>query len=48
MATFSKFEEIQAWQKARDITLLIYEITANSNFAKDFGLKIRFDAHRFR
>lgn len=39
MATFSKFEEIQAWQKAKDVTLLIYHITANSNFAKDFGLK---------
>jgi four helix bundle protein len=39
MGTFSKFEDIQAWQKARDVTLLIYQITGNSNFAKDFGLK---------
>lgn len=39
MAKFSKFEEIQAWQKARDVTLLIYKITRNGNFSKDFGLK---------
>jgi len=39
MAKFNKFEDIQAWQKAYDITLLIYKITAEENFAKDFGLK---------
>jgi four helix bundle protein len=39
MGKFNKFEEIQAWQKARDVTLLIYKITANEHFAKDWGLK---------
>ncbi len=39
MAKFNKFEEIQAWQKARDVTLQIYEITSDSNFSKDYGLK---------
>lgn len=39
MAKFNKFEEIQAWQKARDVTLLIYKTTITENFAKDFGLK---------
>lgn len=39
MAKFSKFEEIQAWQKAKDVTLLIYQITSDSNFAKDYGLR---------
>ena len=39
MAKFNRFEEIQAWRKARDVTLLIYRITSNSHFAKDFGLK---------
>ncbi len=39
VAKFSKFEEIQAWQKARDVTLRIYEITTNAAFAKDYGLK---------
>ncbi len=39
MAEFNKFEEIQAWQKAKDVTLLVYRITSDSDFAKDFGLK---------
>jgi len=39
MAKFSKFEEIQAWQKARGVTLQIYQITSDSNFSKDYGLK---------
>jgi len=39
VATFKKFEEIQAWQKARLVTTLIYELTTESNFARDFGLR---------
>lgn len=39
MAKFSKFEEIQAWQKAKDITLAVYQITSNTEFSKDYGLK---------
>ena len=39
MATFSRLEEIQVWQKARQLTRRIYEITANGNFAKDYGLR---------
>ena len=39
MAKFSKFEEIQAWQKARGVTLLNYKITLKEAFARDFGLK---------
>lgn len=39
MAKFSKFEEIQAWQKANEVTLLIYKLTQDNNFAKDFGLR---------
>ncbi|MCD9188744.1 MAG: four helix bundle protein [Pyrinomonadaceae bacterium] len=39
MAKFNKFEEIQAWQKAKDLTLLIYKITSEEKFAKDFGLR---------
>ncbi len=39
MAKFSKFEEIQAWQKAKDLTLIIYKITAEEKFSKDYGLK---------
>ena len=39
MAKFSKFEEIQAWQKAYEVTLRVYKLTAAGGFAKDFGLK---------
>jgi four helix bundle protein len=39
MAKFSKFEEIVAWQKARDVTLKVYKATSDGYFAKDFGLR---------
>ena len=38
MATFNKFEEIKAWQKAREITREIYSICKKENIAKDFSL----------
>jgi four helix bundle protein len=39
MATFKKFEEIEAWQKARQLTRRIYAVSGSGDFAKDFGLK---------
>jgi four helix bundle protein len=39
MATFKRFEDIQAWQKAREVTGLIYEITGTGGFAKDYALR---------
>jgi four helix bundle protein len=39
MATFKKFEDIQAWQKARKATKKVYEATRASEFARDFGLR---------
>jgi four helix bundle protein len=39
VATFSRLEEIQAWQKARQATRMIYRITAGGEFAKDYGLR---------
>lgn len=39
MAKFDKFEEIQAWQKAYEITLLIYKITNDGDFSRDYGLR---------
>src|SRR5205085_10364958 len=38
MATFKRFEDIQAWQKARQVTKKVYEITPAGRFARDFGL----------
>lgn len=39
MPRFGGFEEIKAWQKAYDVTLLVYRITDDGRFAKDFGLR---------
>ncbi len=39
MATIKRFEDIQAWQKARTITKLVYTATKQGEFAKDFGLR---------
>lgn len=38
MATFQKFEEIIAWQKARVLTKRIYQVTGDTKFSRDFGL----------
>ena len=39
MPTFNRFEDILAWQKAREDTRRIYEITASDRFARDYGLR---------
>ena len=39
MAGFRKFEDIVAWQKARDINREIYRETTNGEFYKDFDLR---------
>jgi four helix bundle protein len=39
MPTFKRIEDIQAWQKARQVTRIIYELTGNGMFAKDYGLR---------
>jgi four helix bundle protein len=33
------FEGLIAWQKARELTRNIYQVTAEGEFARDFGLK---------
>ena len=39
MATFKKFEDIKAWQKARHVTAKVYNVTSSARFAQDFGLR---------
>ncbi|MBD0369440.1 MAG: four helix bundle protein [Pyrinomonadaceae bacterium] len=39
MAAFKRFEDIQACQKARQVTCRVYKITEEGNFAKDYGLR---------
>jgi len=38
MATIDKFENIQAWQKARELSKMVYELTHLLKFQKDFAL----------
>jgi four helix bundle protein len=33
------FKELRVWQKGKDLTIFIYEITASGKFAKDYGLR---------
>jgi four helix bundle protein len=39
MSTIHKFEEIEAWQTARQLTKIVYELTSSGAFARDFGLR---------
>ena len=39
MATLEKFEDIEARELARELTRLVYEVSSNGNFAKDFALR---------
>ena len=34
-----RFEDIEAWQLARELTQKVYHLTRKPKFAKDFGLK---------
>ncbi len=38
MSKIERFEDLIAWQKARELTREIYKITKTGSFAKDFGL----------
>jgi four helix bundle protein len=33
-----RFEDLVAWQKARDLACAVYEVTRGPSFAKDYGL----------
>lgn len=39
MATIKKFEDIQAWQKAREVSAAIYRLCKQGDLATDFGLR---------
>ncbi len=39
MATIGQFEDIQAWQKARELVREIYQACAEGRLSRDFGLK---------
>ena len=39
MAKINSFEEIIAWQEARELNADLYLITGEGNFTKDYGLR---------
>lgn len=39
MPTITRFEEIEAWKAARELTRYVYMLTHQGRFAQDFGLK---------
>ncbi len=34
-----RFEDIQAWQAARELSQLVYQLTSKDTFSRDFGLR---------
>ena len=39
MPTITRFEDIEAWKSTRELTRMVYGLTEQGQFAKDFGLK---------
>src|SRR5216684_5101332 len=39
MATLERFEDLDAWKKARELTKSVYQVTSAGEFARDFGLR---------
>ena len=39
MSKIERFEDIQAWQKARNLVKEIYSVSNSGMFARDFGLR---------
>jgi four helix bundle protein len=39
MATAKRFEDLEVWQKAKELTNLIYSQSASGAFSRDFGLR---------
>jgi four helix bundle protein len=39
MAKIERFEDLQSWQKARQLTNLVYDLSSHTEFTKDFRLR---------
>jgi four helix bundle protein len=39
VAKIERFEDLQSWQKARQLANLVYEMTGHAEFARDFRLR---------
>ncbi len=38
MATIKRFEDLECWQAARELTKYVYKLTKKEKFSRDFGL----------
>ena len=39
MPKIERFEDIEGWQLARELTRMVYDATKGEKFSRDFGLK---------
>ena len=39
MATITKFEDLIAWQETRTLVKMVYKLTSDGSFSKDFGMR---------
>lgn len=39
MGTIERFEDLEAWKRARSFAKLIHTVSGTGNFGRDFGLK---------
>lgn len=39
MTTAKRFEELEVWKRAKDLTNLIYKYSSDGSFSRDFGLR---------
>ena len=39
MTSITRFEEVDAWKSARALTILVYAMSNQSGFSRDFGLR---------
>ena len=39
MTTAKRFEDLEVWQKAKELTNLIYRVSLSGAFSRDFGLR---------
>ncbi len=42
MTKVKKFEDVMAWQKVRELVKMVYKMTREGDFARDFSLKDQF------
>jgi four helix bundle protein len=39
VAVIRRLEDIEAWQKSRELTRIVYQVTSRGEFARDFALR---------